>query len=67
MKSNKLNPIFIHKCRPPHGGRGLKSCCSTIELQRHSRPPHGGRGLKSATTTINAPVVIVAPRTGGVG
>ena len=34
-------------CRPPHGGRGLKSR-HLRRLIRHGarRPPHGGRGLK---------------------
>ena len=32
--------------RPPHGGRGLKSCWDRIYQTKPSRPPHGGRGLK---------------------
>ena len=36
------------KCRPPHGGRGLKLLRSRDPDDLTGRPPHGGRGLKSS-------------------
>ena len=54
-------------CRPPHGGRGLKSKGEKGATgEQGGRPPHGGRGLKSCSAWWANMLRIVAPRTGGV-
>ena len=42
----KHRQLYRVRRRPPHGGRGLKSCRCQRRFGVAGRPPHGGRGLK---------------------
>ena len=53
-------------CRPPRGGRGLKSAVFPRPYpHRHRRPPRGGRGLKwTRRTPPTGPLTVASPRGG---
>ena len=46
MKFRCVDKQRRNKCRPPHGGRGLKYIKPLTHGLIDGRPPHGGRGLK---------------------
>ena len=53
-------------CRPPRGGRGLKSVACWQTTLARCRPPRGGRGLKYVKHIEGHDLEIVAPLAGGV-
>ena len=66
MKCLLLNLVLISSCRPPHGGRGLKSFLALKRRGTRLSPPARGAWIEMANLRAKAGLVFVAPRTGGV-
>ena len=66
MKFCKGGKVSLSLSRPPHGGRGLKSCAPCAPVSPFASPPARGAWIEIGAIILYSSSRYVAPRTGGV-